>query len=158
MILDQFPIQFSIKVAEFDRDFAAISMIRTQVFQDEQGVDAALEFDGLDRGATHFLAYQGESANTSCSRAIGTARVRLVDSQTAKLERLAVLPDFRKYGVGRKIVETILEFLANKNISDLRIHAQISVVGFYQKLGFVAEGEEFEEAGISHIKMNYRFS
>lgn len=150
MIIDRAPIHFSIKVADFDRDFEAISAVRIRVFQDEQGVDAALEFDGLDQTATHFLANNGE-------KAIATARVRFLDQRTAKLERVAVLPEFRKYGVGRKIVETALEFLANQNISDLRIHAQISVVAFYQKLGFVTEGEVFEEAGISHIKMHYKF-
>ncbi|MGG6264760.1 GNAT family N-acetyltransferase [Leptolyngbya sp. AN03gr2] len=150
MIVDSSPIHFSIKVADFDRDFQDIVAIRTNVFQDEQGVDSALEFDGLDEKATHFLAYEGD-------RAIGTARVRFLDSHTAKLERVAVLTDRRKYGIGRKIVETALKFLANKNISDLRIHAQISVVAFYQKLGFVTEGEPFDEAGISHIKMNYKF-
>ncbi len=150
MIADSVPIDFSIKVAEFDRDFSDIFAVRSRVFQDEQGVDPALEFDGLDQVATHFLAYEGE-------RAVGTARIRFLDSHTAKLERVAVLANRRRHGIGRKIVETALEFLASKNISDLRIHAQISVVAFYQKLGFVTEGEEFEEAGISHIKMNYKF-
>ena len=149
-IFKQSSIPCLIKVAQFDRDFAAIAAVRTSVFQIEQGVSAALEFDGLDQAATHFLACDGD-------RAIGTARVRFLDGHTAKLERLAVLPNFRKHGVGRKIVETALEFLAGKNITDLRIHAQISVVAFYQKLGFVTEGEAFEEAGILHIKMNYKF-
>ncbi|MBW4527860.1 MAG: GNAT family N-acetyltransferase [Phormidium tanganyikae FI6-MK23] len=150
MIVDSSPIHFSIKVADFERDLSDIFAIRTRVFQDEQGVDPAMEFDGLDQTATHFLAYDEETA-------IGTARIRFLDAHTAKLERVAVLANLRKHGVGRKIVETALEFLANKNISDLRIHAQISVVAFYQKLGFVTEGEGFEEAGIPHIKMNYKF-
>jgi len=150
MIVDSSPVHFSIKVADFDLNFQEIVAIRTSVFQDEQGVDRDLEFDGLDETATHFLAYEGDHA-------IGTARVRFLDSHTAKLERVAVLADRRKYGIGRKIVETALEFLANKNISDLRIHAQISVVAFYQKLGFVTQGEPFDEAGIPHIKMSYKF-
>ncbi|BAU14595.1 acetyltransferase, GNAT family [Leptolyngbya sp. NIES-3755] len=150
MIVDSSPIHFSIRVADFGLDFSDIAAIRISVFQDEQGVDPALEFDGLDEAATHFLTYEG-------NRPIGTARVRFLDSRTAKLERVAVLADRRKYGIGRKIVETALEFLANKNISDLRIHAQISVVAFYQKLGFVTEGEPFDEAGIPHIKMSYKF-
>lgn len=157
MIVDAAPNHFSIKIADFGssaaqsvRDFQEIVAIRTSVFQDEQGVKPELEFDGLDEAATHFLAYDGE-------KAVGTARIRFLDAHTAKLERVAVLQERRKYGIGRKIVETVLEFLANKNISDLRIHAQISVVTFYQKLGFVTEGEPFDEAGIPHIKMNYKF-
>jgi predicted GNAT family N-acyltransferase len=150
MILERSPVQPTIKVADFQRDFEAIQMIRSRVFQLEQGVDPALEFDGLDADAVHFLAYVADNA-------IGTSRIRFIAPHTAKMERLAVLPALRKYGVGRKIVQTVLEFLANKNITTVNIHAQSAVVGFYQKLGFVPEGEEFEEAGIVHIKMSYTF-
>jgi len=149
-MLERSPVQPTIKVANFQHDFEAIQMIRTRVFQIEQGVDAALEFDGLDANATHFLAYMGQDA-------VGTCRIRFITPQRAKMERLAVLPESRKYGIGRKIVETVLEFLANKNITSLQIHAQTAVVGFYQKLGFTTQGEEFEEAGIPHIKMSYTF-
>ncbi len=139
----------TVRVADFTDDRAAISMIRSTVFQIEQGVDAALEFDGLDDRAVHFLAY----LNT---QPVGTLRIRLIDQTTAKLERLAVLSQFRKYGIGKKLMETALEFLSNKEISDVRIHAQEAVKEFYQKLGFVAEGERFEEAGIVHRKMSKR--
>ncbi|MBN8562764.1 MULTISPECIES: GNAT family N-acetyltransferase [Leptolyngbya] len=150
MILERSPAQPTIKVADFRRDFEAIQSIRIRVFQIEQGVDAALEFDGLDADAVHFLAWVGQDA-------VGTSRIRFLSPQTAKMERLAVLPELRKYGVGRKIVETVLEFLANKNIATVQIHAQSAVVEFYRKLGFISEGEEFEEAGIPHIKMSYTF-
>lgn len=137
----------TVRVADFVHDRDAISAIRSQVFQIEQGVDAALEFDGLDDQAVHFLAY----LNT---QPVGTLRIRLIDSDTAKLERLAVLSQFRNYGIGKKLMETALEFLFDKNIADVRIHAQEAVIEFYQKLGFVPEGERFEEAGIVHRKMN----
>lgn len=150
MTLDRSLSQPTVKIADFQRDFEAIRMIRTHVFQIEQGVDAALEFDGLDADAIHFLAYVG-------SVAVGTSRIRLISPNQAKMERLAVLPESRKYGIGRKIVETVLDFLAEKKTKTLQIHAQTAVVGFYQKLGFTPEGEEFEEAGILHIKMSYIF-
>ncbi|MCU0550797.1 MAG: GNAT family N-acetyltransferase [Leptolyngbya sp. Prado105] len=150
MILDPSPVQPKIKVADFQHDFEAIQRIRRRVFQIEQGVDAALEFDGLDADAVHFLAYVGQNA-------VGTSRIRFLNDYVVKMERLAVLPELRNYGVGRKIVETVLEFLTDKNITQVKIHAQTAVVGFYQNLGFITEGEEFEEAGIRHIKMSYIF-
>ena len=137
----------TIKLADFTHDRDDISSIRIQVFQLEQGVDSALEFDGFDEQAIHFLAYFD-------TQAVGTTRIRLLDETTAKLERLAVLPNFRKYGIGRKLMETALEFLSKRNFLIVRIHAQAAVKEFYQKLGFVAEGAIFEEAGIPHIKMS----
>jgi predicted GNAT family N-acyltransferase len=35
----------------------------------------------------------------------------------------------------------------------VRLHAQTHAIGFYEKHGFEAEGEEFMEAGISHFVM-----
>ena len=43
-------------------------------------------------------------------------------------------------------------------LEELMLHAQTWTVGFYESLGFVAEGEEFEEADIPHITMKRKFS
>jgi len=92
----------SCKYVSYDRELENIQKIRRTVFQEEQGVDAALEFDGRDDRADHLLAYLGEEA-------VGTARIRKLDSRTVKIERLAVLPVARRQGIGRKLMEMALE-------------------------------------------------
>lgn len=141
----------TVKLADFANDREAIYAIRRKVFQEEQGVDAALEFDGKDEEAIHFLAYLD-------TQSVGTARIRFLDASTVKLERLAVLSEARNQGIGRKIMESALEFLINEKIVTVKIHAQTAVKHFYQTLGFVAEGAIFEEAGIPHIKMSKQFA
>jgi predicted GNAT family N-acyltransferase len=137
----------TVKLAHLPDDFAAIAAIRSTVFQIEQGVDAALEFDGKDEEAIHFLAYWHD-------RPVGTARIRFLEESIAKLERLAVLAEARGQGIGQQIMDTALSFLVEKNVAIVRIHAQEPVKEFYQRLGFVAEGDRFDEAGIPHIKMS----
>ena len=124
----------------------AIQAIRCLVFQVEQGVDPVLDFDGLDPESKHILASLNE-------RPIGTTRLRYLDDQTVKIERLAVLSEFRGQGIGRKIMEVALEFLSQSPIQFVQLHAQIYVKDLYQKLGFTQVGSVFEEAGIKHIKM-----
>ena len=141
--------QLSVKIAHLPDDWAAICAIRRAVFQQEQGVDEALEFDGRDDEAVQFLAYLDD-------RPVGTARIRFLSQSTAKLERLAVLSNARKQGVGQQIMQTALKLLDEKNISEVRIHAQEPVKEFYQALGFEVEGDRFEEAGIPHLKMSKR--
>jgi predicted GNAT family N-acyltransferase len=126
-------------------DFPAIQHIRQQVFQLEQDVPAALEFDGKDETAQQFLAYLN-------GQPVGTARVRLLD-QTAKVERVAVLSAARGQGIGKAIMAKVLEFLVDAAIPTVQIHAQTRVQDFYEKLGFEPEGEVFTEAGIPHVKM-----
>ncbi|NJK39379.1 MAG: GNAT family N-acetyltransferase [Oscillatoriales cyanobacterium RM1_1_9] len=124
----------------------AIHKIRDQVFVAEQGIDPRLEFDGMDDRAKHFLAY-------SQAQPIGTVRVRNWSENTAKIERLAVLPAFRGQGIGTQIMEAALSDLSNAGVEQVIVYAQIHARPFYRKLNFVAQGEPFSEAGILHYKM-----
>ncbi|MGF1935672.1 MAG: GNAT family N-acetyltransferase [Nostoc sp. ChiQUE02] len=139
-----------IKIAELPEEFTAIKAIRKSVFQDEQGVDPALEFDGKDEISDHLIAVNVQ--------AVATARIRYLDDKTAKVERLAVLSTVRGKGIGKKIMENALQVIANKNISEVVIHAQEYVKDLYKKLHFVEEGEIFEEGSIPHVTMRKKFS
>lgn len=140
-----------IKVAEAPAELPQVYRVRYLVFQIEQGVDPTLEFDGYDNQAQHILAYIGE-------KPIGTARIRSLNDRTAKVERVAVLQEFRGLGIGKKIMEKALEFLHQARMAEVLIHAQETVREFYLGMGFVPEGEPFDEAGIRHIKMRKRLS
>ncbi|BCL36811.1 GNAT family N-acetyltransferase [Nostoc sp. MS1] len=135
-----------IRVAKIPEEFPAIASIRKTVFQKEQGVETALEFDGKDDICEHLIAYLD-------AQAIGTARIRYLDEKTVKIERLAVLSIARGQGIGQKLMEKALEIIAEKNIIEAVVHAQTYIQPLYQKLGFIQVGDVFEEAGISHIEM-----
>jgi predicted GNAT family N-acyltransferase len=135
-----------IKTVNYQEQLQAIQTIRTRVFQEEQGVAAELEFDGLDAIATHFLAYLDDQP-------VGTSRIRNIDNKTVKIERLAVLPEARKQGIARKLMETALEIITAQNKYIAIVHAQEYIAKLYQQLGFEQVGDRFTEAGISHIKM-----
>ena len=135
-----------IKTVRYQDELAAIKGIRTTVFQQEQGVSADLEFDGLDEGASHLLAYLN-------GKAVGTARIREIDGDTAKIERLAVLSSARKLGVGKGLMRSALNTILEQNKSLAIVHAQEHIADLYQQLGFAIVGERFTEAGIPHVKM-----
>lgn len=125
----------------------SIQMIRCIVFQVEQGVAPELEFDGLDESAIHLLAYLDNEP-------VGTARIRQLEPQTAKIERLAVLSDVRGLGIGTKLMETALELISrNSDNEQVVVNAQEYIKSLYEKLGFQAVDQPFDEAGIRHIKM-----
>ena len=138
--------QPTLKTLVYPEAFVEIQAIRRSVFQEEQGVDPALEFDGLDATATHLLAYLDE-------RPVGTARIRYLERQTAKIERLAVLSTARGLGIGKKLMVKALDVAQENNTQDVVVNAQEYVKALYQQLGFEQVEERFEEAGIVHIKM-----
>jgi len=141
--------QLIIKTFVYPEVFSEIKSIRRSVFQEEQGVDPALDFDGLDETAEHLLAYLD-------TQPVGTARIRYLERQRAKIERLAVIATARGQGIGKKLMEKALEIAAQKNVQEVEVHAQEYVRGLYQQLDFEQEGENFEEASIPHVKMRKR--
>ena len=121
--------------------------IRKKVFVIEQKVDPAEEYDEYEATSQHYLALEG-------NHPVGTARWRVTD-KGVKLERFAVLEGARNDGVGRHLVLECLKDVP-KDKGPIYLHAQIQVIPFYEKLGFVAEGDEFIEAEIRHRKMVYK--
>jgi predicted GNAT family N-acyltransferase len=144
-------MQVTVELAEIPQDLTKIYAVRFRVFQEEQGIDPALDWDGQDEQATHLLAFAD-------SLPIGTLRIREIEFGVVKLERMAVLSEYRQRGVGKQIMQTALKFLLIKNFQEVRLNAQLAVKDFYQKLGFSAEGEIFEEAGIPHVRMRKRLN
>ena len=101
--------------------------IRTMVFINEQGVDPALEYQGDDE-ALHYLI-------KNIDKYIATARWRKTDSGV-KLERFAVLPDYRNTGVGKVILDAVLKDVKPLK-SAIYLHAQEKAVNFYLKNNFL---------------------
>ena len=138
--------QVKIAIITYAEYLAPIRAIRTKVFQEEQGIDSELEFDGLDHAATHLLAYvEGQP--------VGTARVRSIGDKTIKIERLAVLPEARRKGIGKKLTQKALDFAQEQDYQTAILNSQVYIKELYEQLGFRQIGEVFDEAGIPHIKM-----
>jgi predicted GNAT family N-acyltransferase len=143
--------KISLKVVDYTDKFYEIQFVRKQVYQIEQGIDPTNIFDGQDETAGQILAYLD-------NQPVGTARVRYLDNQIASIEKLAVLSNARRQGIGKKIMEKALELAVQKNVQEVVIRAQYYVKGLYQQLGFEQEGEIFKVAGNPHalIKMRKR--
>ncbi|MBN2745309.1 MAG: GNAT family N-acetyltransferase [Bacteroidales bacterium] len=122
--------------------------IRTKVFVEEQGVPADLELEH-EEDSIHFLLYYRR-------KPIGTARFRETENGV-KLERFAILKEFRKIGLGNDLIRFVLT-KAREIKRPIYLNAQIQVVDYYAKWGFIKEGEAFFEAGIQHFKMVYHSS
>ena len=121
-------------------------LIREKVFIQEQGVPEDMELDGFDPTAKHALAYEGPLC-------VGTARLVHLAHHHAQIGRMAVLSDFRNRGVGKAILKHLIAQAQVEGVLALVLHSQVSVIPFYAKLGFVAEGPIYEEAGIPHRNM-----
>jgi len=124
--------------------FAQARSIRKKVFIEEQNVEESDEFDEYEDISKHYLIFEGD-------KAVGTARWRHI-ADKIKLERFAVLKEYRGQKVGDQILEAVLEevLILKKPIY---LHAQLKAIPFYERRGFKKVGEMFSECEIDHYKM-----
>ena len=143
---------------ETEADWQTAKHIRQRVFVEEQACPPEEEWDAHDepaaRGVTchHLLGLvQGEPVAVARWRP-----VTLNGEAFAKLERFAVLPAHRGRGLGRALVSATLDDASAAGFTAFVLHAQAHLEGLYASFGFRTVGEEFEEAGIPHVKMMRR--
>jgi predicted GNAT family N-acyltransferase len=136
-------IKFNFTDTEF---FQKSWKLREMVFIEEQKVDPSLEFEYEDESLFYLLEIEG--------KAVAMGRWRETE-KGFKLERFVTLKEERGRGYGKYIVQEILsDILPTQKI--IYLNAQTQALGFYEKLGFIKEGEPFIEADIEHYLMIYR--
>jgi predicted GNAT family N-acyltransferase len=122
---------------------AAAAPVRHAVFVDEQKVPAQMEVDELDPLSLHALAFDG------AGRVLGTGRL-LPDGH---IGRMAVLRQARGNGVGSALLAALMQAARARGDHEVALSAQTHAIAFYERFGFVAEGEEYDDAGIPHRLM-----
>jgi len=136
-------MEVNVKIVENDKEKELVLSIRRIVFIQELNIPENMEINENEDSATYVLA------NIE-SEYVGTARWRYTDLGI-KLERFAVLSEYRSYGVGTAMTKFILKQLDHSKL--IYLNAQESAISFYEKLGFNLMGPKFDEVGIPHQKM-----
>ena len=136
---------FHVEVAEWSREDqrTALLDLRGIVFIQEQGVPEQRERDGLDPDCWHVLARDDAGHPIGCGRL----------TPAHKIGRMAVLQEWRGHGVGMALLRELVARARSQGWPDVALDAQVSAIGFYEREGFVAYGEEFEDAGLAHRAM-----
>ncbi len=135
--------QTTLRLADWQKDQAAIKAVRTSVFIDEQNIPQDLEWDEHDEHSFHLLTL------TAAGEAIATGRLQ----RDGKIGRIAVLAHWRRQGIASAVVGRLVDLARQQAIATPYLYAQVSALPLYEKHGFVSTGDTFPEAGIPHIKM-----
>jgi glucose-6-phosphate 1-epimerase len=134
---------FRVIETSWTRDAARLAAVRRTVFIEEQGVPEAMEWDEHDAVSIHWLAVADDGMPIGCARLLPDGH----------LGRMAVLPAWRGRGVGHALLAAVLGAAKARGHATLKLSAQTHAAAFYAQAGFVALGEEYEEAGIPHVAM-----
>ena len=121
--------------------------IRTEVFIDEQRIPVEMEWDEADAACPHALA------TNRFGLPLATGRLLQESPGVARIGRMAAIQTVRGSGVGRSVLDALMQAARERGDREVRLHAQVSAQGFYARAGFTPIGPVFEEAGIAHIEM-----
>lgn len=135
--------EVDIRDADWQRDGEQLRQVRRRVFIEEQSVPEEMEWDTEDQQAAHLLATDRDG------RPVGTVRIL----SSGRIGRLAVLAHRRGQGIGAALLRRALAVNSVRRWPAPFLSAQTSALPFYVRMGFIATGEEFMEAGIPHRDM-----
>jgi predicted GNAT family N-acyltransferase len=133
-----------IQVGSWDELQSLALPVRETVFVIEQGVPAELERDEQDPHSVHALACVD-------GQPVGTGRL----TPDGHIGRMAVLPAWRGRGIGTSLLQALIAQARSAGLPALELNAQLHAIPFYRRLGFIAEGEVFDDAGLPHRRMHY---
>ncbi|MFV0518639.1 MAG: GNAT family N-acetyltransferase [Lachnospirales bacterium] len=134
-----------------NENLEGVLSIRYEVFVKEQNVSEELEMDGLDHLCTHISLIDEDKGKVfACSRVIEK-------KDGFYIGRVAVLKEYRGKDYGKMVVLETEKYLKSKyfdkEVTEIFLNAQIQVIDFYKKIGYVEIGDFFYEANIKHKKM-----
>ncbi len=135
-------MKIDIRQTSWPEDKKILSSIRRQVFIEEQKVPEEMEWDEYDVSSVHCLALVN-------GKAVGTGRLM----NNGQIGRMAVLKNYRGKGIGTAVLRFLIDQHQSRSNTPITIHAQTHAIDFYKNLGFVINGDEFDEAGIPHYEM-----
>lgn len=141
MKLQDFHVEHADWARAGDRD--ALRAIRLEVFVREQAVPESLEWDDLDPLSFHLLARSENGEPIGCARL----------TPHGKIGRVAVRQPWRGQGVGLGLLRALVARARAQGRADVVLDAQQSALTFYEREGFIAHGDTFEDAGIAHRAM-----
>lgn len=140
-------MKFHLTLGDWAAQHLIAQKIRHEVFVIEQNVPIELEWDEMDAVCLHAIAYDDQD------RPIATGRL-LPDGH---IGRMAVLKSARNAGIGAAVLDALMQEAQKRGDSMVQLNAQVQAQVFYARHGFVRDGEEFIEADIPHIRMQYVF-
>jgi ElaA protein len=126
----------------------ALLKLRSEVFVVEQNC-VFLDQDDKDQKCHHLLLYSGDEL-VGYSRLVPAG----LSYQEMAIGRVITSASARGKGYGRVLMELSIDYCQKLfGVGDIRLGAQTYALGFYASLGFIADGDRYDEDGIEHIEM-----
>lgn len=127
-------------------EYTACLALRERILRIPLGLRISENDLALDRESFHVAARDG-------GRIVGSLSLKPLGPTLVKFRQMAVDADQQGKDIGRKLVQFAERLACSRGFTGVELNARMTAKGFYDRLGYVAEGEEFLESTIPHVKM-----
>ena len=79
---------------------------------------------------------------------VGTCRLNWIDEKTGKIERVCVLDEYRKKGIGKLVILEAEKWMQEQGAIKIVISSRVEATGFYEKLGYKVDWDTREDNGV----------
>ena len=141
-------LSYALRCCDWATGEIALRKVRHDVFVIEQGIPESVEWDADDSRCVHALAEDRAGAPIGCARLLADGHIG----------RVAVLREWRGRGVGSRLMSALIDEARRRGWEQVAVNAQLRAMPFYERHGFVATGDDFDEAGIAHRAMVLRLA
>lgn len=151
--------KYEIKIKTFNElnisELYEIVKARYEVFACEQEITCENDFDDKDKECIHLFVIDNENGY---EKVVGYCRLLPpgLSYDDASIGRVLVLKEYRGKGLAREMmIKAINEIEKNYKVNKITLSAQCYIKELYKSVGFKEVSEQYEEAGIPHVKMRF---
>ena len=99
-----------------------------------------------EKNNLHIAAYEDDQM-------LGCCMLVEEEPDMVRLRQMAVINDLQGKGIGKALMIFAENLARDHGYRKITMHARKNAVGFYEKMGYVRVGNEFEEITIPHYLM-----
>jgi predicted GNAT family N-acyltransferase len=127
-------------------DYERERRLREDVLRRPLGL--SLKDDGAaEERQLHFGLFQGADELVACVIAAP------ISASEARIRQMAVAPAHQGSGLGRRLLAEVERRLRERGFRQLTMSARSTAVGFYEKMGYRTEGDEYVSVTVPHVRM-----
>jgi len=127
-------------------DYEEFCRLRQRYLRAPLGLDLHDEDLAAERADRHIGLYHDDEL-------IGGAILAPAAGDTAQLRQMLVVPQYRRRGLGHRIVQHIEAAARESSLRLLFLEARLEAVEFYRQCGYRRVGDEFIHVTIPHVRM-----
>lgn len=129
-----------------EKELEEYFLFRWKLLRKPLGLERGSEKDELENSSYHIAAFDNETI-------IAVGRLQIENNSSGRIRYMAVDNNYRKQGIGSRLLEELENIAKNKMVKRCWLHARETAMTFYTKNNYEVNGEAKSELEIPHFRM-----